>query len=486
MVAYIPKKQSGKYKAIASGAITNGKPVVVNANGTVSQIIGTAEALGTEVVFDTNRVGHTTAVYDSNSERIVMFYQNQGNSNKGTTLVGTIDPSDNSISFGSPVLFDDAGSSTEMRAVFDAGTNRVVVVHMDNGNEYPIATVGSVDPSDNSITFGTPVVYHSYLNVEPTIACNNDGKIVVTAFRNTSGANKGLCYVGTIDPSDNSVSFGSIVTFNDAETNVVCPTFDSNSNKIVIGYEDGGDSDNGKVIIGTISGTDISFGTAVQFGTSSIRSIGFDSNSNKIVVTENHSSTGRARVGTVSGTGISFGTVATFKSGTVLSTVQTFNTAVNKMIICYDSNETDLEYVTATISGTDISFTTPVVYSLANGSIPVACAYDSNTDRTFFGYRDKFNEDSGGPNRGSSRVLSTAVPTNITAENYIGIASGGTYASAAEATVDVVGTVNKDQTSLTAGQTYFVQADGTLGTSADTVSVVAGTAISATELIVKG
>ena len=152
------------------------------------------------------------------------------------------------------------------------------------------------------------------------------------------------------------------------------------------------------------------------------------------------------------------------------------------MIICYDSNETDLEYVTATISGTDISFTTPIVYSVSNGSVPVACAYDSDTDRTFFGYRDRYDS----INQGSHRVLSTAVPTNITAENYIGIASGGTYASAAEATIDVVGTVNKDQTSLTAGQTYFVQADGALGTSADTVSVVAGTAISATELIVKG
>ena len=46
--------------------------------------------------------------------------------------------------------------------------------------------------------------------------------------------------------------------------------------------------------------------------------------------------------------------------------------------------------------------------------------------------------------------------------------------------------MNKDQTSLTAGQTYYVQNDGTLGTSADSPSVVAGTAISATELIVKG
>jgi hypothetical protein len=484
MVAYIPKKQSGKYKAIASGAITNGKPVVVNANGTVSQIKESAEALGTEVVFDTNTVGHQAAVYDSNSERIVMFYQDQGNSNRGTTLVGTIDPSDNSISFGSPVLFDDAGSSTDMEAVFDAGTNRIVLVYRDNHpNEYHTAIVGSVDPSDNSIAFGTKIYYQSTNPPKLTIIGNNDGKVVVTSNRNAAGAYAGQCYVGTIDPSDNSISFGSTVNFSSVRTHGnVFGAFDSNLNKIVIGFDDGV----GKVIVGTISGTGISFGTAVQFGTSDIRSIGFDSNSNKIVVTENHSSTGRARVGTVSGTGISFGTVATFKSGTVYSTAQTFNTAVNKMIICYDSSETDLEYVTATISGTDISFTTPVVYSLSNGSVPVACAYDSGTDRTFFGYRDRFNEDSGGPNRGSHRVLSTAVPTNITAENYIGIASGGTYASAAEATIDVVGTVNKDQTSLTAGQTYFVQADGTLGTSADTVSVVAGTAISATELIVKG
>ena len=49
----------------------------------------------------------------------------------------------------------------------------------------------------------------------------------------------------------------------------------------------------------------------------------------------------------------------------------------------------------------------------------------------------------------------------------------------------MIGTVNADQSSLTAGQQYFVQEDGTLGLTADSTSVVAGTAISATELIVK-
>ena len=51
--------------------------------------------------------------------------------------------------------------------------------------------------------------------------------------------------------------------------------------------------------------------------------------------------------------------------------------------------------------------------------------------------------------------------------------------------VDVIGTVNDQQSSLTAGQQYFVQTDGTLSETADSPSVFAGTAISATELVVK-
>jgi len=40
--------------------------------------------------------------------------------------------------------------------------------------------------------------------------------------------------------------------------------------------------------------------------------------------------------------------------------------------------------------------------------------------------------------------------------------------------------------SLTAGQSYYVQTDGTLGTTPADPSVFAGTAVAATKLIVKG
>jgi len=78
-----------------------------------------------------------------------------------------------------------------------------------------------------------------------------------------------------------------------------------------------------------------------------------------------------------------------------------------------------------------------------------------------------------------------SVSTNLTATNYIGI-SDAVYSDAATATIQTVGSVDDAQSSLTAGTAYYVQVDGTLATTADTISVLAGTALSATKLIIKG
>jgi hypothetical protein len=74
---------------------------------------------------------------------------------------------------------------------------------------------------------------------------------------------------------------------------------------------------------------------------------------------------------------------------------------------------------------------------------------------------------------------------NITSENFIGFAED-TVATGQPVTINTKGAVDENQSSLTPAQQYFVQTDGTLGTSADDPSVVAGTAVTATKLIVKG
>ncbi len=63
-----------------------------------------------------------------------------------------------------------------------------------------------------------------------------------------------------------------------------------------------------------MSGTSISFGTEVNVASAepAFTSGAFDSNANKVVFVYRRSSQGRAIVGTISGTDISFGTEAVF------------------------------------------------------------------------------------------------------------------------------------------------------------------------------
>ena len=77
--------------------------------------------------------------------------------------------------------------------------------------------------------------------------------------------------------------------------------------------------------------------------------------------------------------------------------------------------------------------------------------------------------------RGDAVVFTTGFTSTTRAE----VADGG------NASMDIIGSVSDNQIGLTAGQQYYVQTDGTISTTADDPSVLAGTAISATELVVK-
>ena len=71
----------------------------------------------------------------------------------------------------------------------------------------------------------------------------------------------------------------------------------------------------------------------------------------------------------------------------------------------------------------------------------------------------------------------------MTTENYIGIAKDAASDNDT-AIIQTVGSTDNNQSSLTPGQVYYVQTDGTLSTTAGSPSVVAGRAISATEILI--
>jgi len=460
---------------VASGSIGNGATVGINADGTVSVVVGVDQAVGSAVVFESANSDHISATFDSTNNKVVIAYRDNGNSSYGTAVVGTV--SGTSITFGTPVVFESA-LSINISATFDSNSNKVVIAYLDYGNSsYGTAVVGTV--SGTSITFGTPVVFESAASHDVSTVFDSNSNKVVIAYRDEGNSNYGTAIVGTV--SGTSISFGAPVVFESASTVDTSAIFDSTNNKVVIAYSDLGNSSYGTTVVGTVSGTSISFGTAVVFEAAQTEYISatFDSNSNKVVVAyrdEGNLSYGTVIVGTVSGTSISFGTPVVFKSADTTFISATFDANSKKIIIAY-RDVTNTNYGTViigTVSGTSISFGTPVVFESAITS-RISTAFDSNSNKVVIAYKDEGNS-----NYGTSVVFQTA---STNAPSYIGLSTQAVSDTDA-VTVTTVAGINESQTGLTPDTLYYVNDDGTL--TATATNTYAGKAVSATELLVKG
>jgi hypothetical protein len=482
-LSYIPSdtNDEGILKATASGVLPNGKPVIVNSDGTVSVVDETAisQALGSPSVYASSSTIYGYSAFDSTNNKVVIAYRDVGNTNKGTAVVGTV--SGTSISFGTPVVFESAEQYDVLPVVFDSNANKIVIF-FTNSSFYGTAIVGTV--SGTSISFGTPVVFDSSIFISENASAafdSSSNKVVVAYKRGTQSHSR----VGTV--SGTSISFGTNVQFESGTAEDSAMVFDSNAGKIVIVYSDVNNSRYGTAVVGTVSGTSISFGSSVVFESADTREphVAFDSTSNQIIITyrdTGNSSYGTAVVGSVSGTSINFGSPVVFESALTSLPCVAFDPTANKVVIAYadGGNSYYGTVITGTITGTSLSFDSPSVFESANAS-PYSATYDSNSSKVVVNYVD-----SGNSGYGTSVVFQAGyTSTTLTASNYIGISTGGTYADGSNATVKIIGNTSDEQSGLTAGQAYYVQTDGTIGTTPADPSVFAGTAISATKMLVK-
>jgi hypothetical protein len=421
---------------------------------TVEAITAVAQGVGAESVFESATSNYGVATYDSTNNKVVIAYQDSGNSSYGTAVVGTV--SGTSISFGTPVVFE-SGTVQYISATYDSANGKVVIAYSDVTNSYyGTAVVGTV--SGTSISFGSPVVFLSGYTFYTSAVYDSTSNKTVIPYRDSITTNYGTAIVGTV--SGTSISFGTPVVFESAVSAHIAATYDSSNNKVVIAYTDGGNSSYGTAIVGTVSGTSISFGTAVVFEAAIVNTTTatFDSNSNKIVLTYGdggNSYYGTAIVGTVSGTSISFGTAVVFNAAnTQTYTSATFDSTNNKVVIAY-TNTTNSSHgaaIAGTVSGTSISFGATTV---TNAAVTYynAATYDSTNNKVVIGYKDAGNSSYG------TAVVFTVGSSNNT--DFIGITSEA-ISSAATGPVNVYGGINAVQTGLTIASDYYVQADGSL------------------------
>jgi hypothetical protein len=172
-----------------------GDPVVLNADGSVSKVTvsvtGTISPLmyndaGRGFIANTGESTLTSNAYDTHNERVIVAWQTNGSHPNGSTnvistKVGEINS--NSISYGiEQVVVDNVYKALEL--LYDEFNQRVCLIlnkYDDAGNHLWI-TPGTVDPSSNTITWGTTTTAAVNLYKIKSAYNPNDGTIIISGM----------------------------------------------------------------------------------------------------------------------------------------------------------------------------------------------------------------------------------------------------------------------------------------------------------------
>ena len=474
---------------VASGTLPNGQAVILNANGTVTAVAGSGAAQnipsGSNVIYTTGKANQNSIAFDPNTaNKFAITFSDDANSNYGKIVIGTL--SGNSMSFGSAVVFNSAYTEPT-KVAFDPNTaNKLVVCFKDTGTSgNGTAVVGTV--SGTSVSFGSKVVFNSGTTSSFDVKfdpINSGGKLVI-AYYPANG--QGTAVVGTV--SGTSVSFGSAVVFSSGAPNYIQLSFDPNtSNKFAIVYRNSSSSGYGFGIVGTLSGTSTSYGSAAVFNSTAVEFIGMafeKSVSGRFIIAYGAAVSGTdpntlAIIGNVSGTSITYGTSAIVATGGTQGVIAVAcdDSVANQAIIGFTPNYlTGGHIYPTTINGNAITFGTPVVFNTAAVTWQ-AVNFDPNTSGKFvYVYNDPSNTSDGTAFVGLMNTLST----NLTSTNLIGI-SAEAITSGATGVINTWGGLNEGQSSLTPASIYYVQGNGTISTVSTSPAQKIGQAISATTL----
>ena len=481
------------FDAVASGTISNGDTVIINADGTVSSVAGSGatESIGADAEFESGGISWVGACYDTTADRVVICYK-ETTGNYINVQVGQV--SGSTITFGADTAVGTQYSGYPAIA-YDVTANRVVIHYVDNGSgSYAAAAVGTVTGgATNTISFGTPVVLTSAAITYPTLVYLAATSKMIFLWKLDGAPQDGQCACGTTDAASETITFGTTISFQSGAAQFLTrgSFYDPDTERVVACYQVA-DQDGHACLIENTTGTTLVAYTAYEFEAGATSGMGgaYDTDQNKGIITyrdDHHGYYLKAVVMTIVGgvtNSITYGTEVTAVSVNSSHINATYDETADKVVVMYsDSTNTQGSVVAGTISGTGASATstwgTPLLVTESYLQYPTI-VYDSDTGQCVLNYVDGNDSESG-----HSRVLTVGfTSTNLTTSNYIGI-SDAAYSSTATATIQIIGSVDDAQTSLTIGSTYYVSFDGSLSlTPIAGLSVTAGKALAATKLMI--
>jgi len=509
----------------ASSSLVAGDGVIINSDGSVKKIESETVARkipmkdyggndggglwynGAGWQFDGDRSNAQKKIsYDPNAaDRFVFAYADYGNSNTGKAMVGTISidtsTSDNNkskIEYGGASTFKtNMGDYLYLCEFIPGSSSKFVVMYLSSTTGKICVRVGTISGTapNETIAFGTESVMtdanafdHAY-NVAGIMDPSDTTNGTMIAIGGTS-VNSGSAWIGTV--SGTSFSWGREYTMTAADLrNPEIAADPNNSGKFCAIYDDQTVNVSLSSNIITRSGAALSFGSVQRVINAvghSPSSIAYDPNTaNSIAICLGSSS--NLVAGVQSGTSVSWGSPSS--AAAIVGGRIRFNphiAGVWGIFHQYGSGESATgKFTHGTLSGTNFTtansdtYQQTVVYATPTG---LDFDFDKVTVSKFsaiFGGTGGYEETSG---RVSVGQLAGIPGTNLTTSNWAGMATGTTSASL-QASITTRGGVASDITGsgLIPGTVYYLQGDGSLATTADTVSVKAGKALSATSII---
>ena len=481
---------SGTFEATVTGTLSDGQPVIINTDGTISGVSTSAVTQSAGIGYRSSPGGagsYTDYAYIGNN-KIVAVYADASNNLYGTAVVGTING--NTITFGTPQVFH-SHRVNYTSVVYDSGNDRFVVSFGD-GNQGSASTgngksrVGQVNGT--TITFGTTTQFHggNTAYIDSTYD-STSGKIVIS-FEDFT-ANYGKVCIGEITAGTTNITFGSDTKYH-GNSNVTTSAveFDPSTNRIFVAFRNWGDNNNSWGVVGEISGTSVNFGTATVTNTTAFGdpTSAYDPNSQRISIAyydARDNDIGKSYTVSIdpSNNTYSYSSTTTFSSSVLIGTRHVYDTIAQKYVVFYRDRTAQKAYAKAgTFNSSDNTITWESTQTLVlnEDMNPTTATYDTDNNKPIVGI-------SSASGIGYAHVFTTGrIGTNLAAENFIGF-SDAAYSNAQTGRVQIVSSVDDAQTGLTTGAKHYVQNDGSLSTSAGNPSVFAGTAISATKIQVK-
>lgn len=253
-------------------------------------------------------------IVELDDTHIIAIYKDGGSgaSNDLYARMGEVNKTTQVISWGTARLID-ASSNLSVGLVAISSTTAVVYYELTDDDQ-GVMRVLTLDPGTETIsTIGATNVYAGGIDLAGNQIQQQAQKLTSTTFAigyvDNGNSDRGTVKIGTVTGS--AIAFGDPYIFS-TNTDVNFPSMTAlSSTKLAFSWEDDPNGDVGKVRVGEVSGTTVTFGDEVAFTTTAVggTAIAAVSSTQFVVAYEDDASTspadpGSAYVGSVNGTRI--------------------------------------------------------------------------------------------------------------------------------------------------------------------------------------